>query len=119
MHQPHAPARPLVPQRKQSLLSFLLCATTRPSFMNINQLYSHAGAPAMTHSLSKEGLVESFSIEPTSLEDFKENPDNLCTRVLLKDEAAKVEYTITIQVRGYSSAHGSCGSSLPVGVSLH
>lgn len=73
----------------------------------------------MTHSLSKEGLVESFSIEPTSLEDFKENPDNLCTRVLLKDEAAKVEYTITIQVRGYSSALGSCGSSLPVGVSLH
>ncbi len=53
----------------------------------------------MTHSQSTEGLVESFSIEPTVFEDFTEGPDSLCTRVLLTDEAAKVHYTIFIQVR--------------------
>ena len=52
----------------------------------------------MTHSQSTEGLVESFSIEPTVFEDFTEGPDSLCTRVLLTDEAAKVHYTIFIQV---------------------
>ena len=52
----------------------------------------------MCHSTSTEGLVESFSIEPTALEDFKEAPDSLCTRVLLTDEDAKVHYNIFIQV---------------------
>ena len=58
----------------------------------------------MAHSLSKEGLVESFSIEPTALEDFKEAPDSLCTRVLLTDESAKVHYKIFIQVRACADA---------------
>ena len=58
----------------------------------------------MAHSLSKEGLVESFSIEPTAYEDFKEAPDSLCTRVLLTDEAAKVHYKIFIQVRAFTDA---------------
>ena len=52
----------------------------------------------MCHSTSTEGLVESFSIEPTALEDFKDAPDSLCTRVLLTDEEAKVHYNIFIQV---------------------
>ena len=52
----------------------------------------------MCHSTSTEGLVESFSIEPTALEDFKEAPDSLCTGVLLTDEDAKVHYNIFIQV---------------------
>ena len=60
----------------------------------------------MAHSLSKEGLVESFSIEPTAYEDFKEAPDSLCTHVLLTDEAAKVHYKIFIQVRPCTGATG-------------
>ncbi|CAK0738433.1 hypothetical protein CVIRNUC_001042 [Coccomyxa viridis] len=56
------------------------------------------GPSMMCHSTSTEGLVESFSIEPTALEDFKEAPDSLCTRVLLTDEDAKVHYNIFIQM---------------------
>ena len=52
----------------------------------------------MAHSQSKEGLVESFSIEPTTFEDFTEASDSLCTRVLLTDEASKIHYNIFIQV---------------------
>ena len=52
----------------------------------------------MAHSQSKEGLVESFSIEPTTFEDFTEAPDSLCTRVLLTDDTSKIHYKIFIQV---------------------
>ena len=52
----------------------------------------------MAHSQSKEGLVESFSIEPTAFEDFTEASDSLCTRVLLTDDTSKIHYKIFIQV---------------------
>ncbi|CAL5223918.1 g6516 [Coccomyxa viridis] len=55
------------------------------------------GSPAMAHSQSKEGLVESFSIEPTAFEDFTEASDSLCTRVLLTDDTSKIHYKIFIQ----------------------
>lgn len=64
------------------------------------------GAPAVSsaqqlrlpHTLSSADFIESFSTEPTRAEEFKANSDNLCTRVTLIDEAAKIQYHVTIQV---------------------
>ena len=74
---------------------------------NLASSYGHEDAPEaaspgiqhspLLHSSSASEFVESFSTEPTTLEDFKDAPDSLCTRVLFTDEAAKTNYRLLIQ----------------------
>lgn len=53
----------------------------------------------LQHSPSTEEFLQSFSVDPTTLEDFVAWPSDLCTRVDLSDESAKTEYRIFIQAR--------------------
>lgn len=52
----------------------------------------------MQHSASTGEFLESFSIDPTDISDFKYWPADLCTRVDVSDEAGKVDYQIHLQV---------------------
>jgi hypothetical protein len=61
---------------------------------------SQGGAP-------EQHLLDAFSTEPTGLEEFREEPDALCTRVLWSDDTAKINYTLLIQARAVFS-HSAC-----------
>ena len=50
------------------------------------------------HSTSTGKFLESFTIDPTRAEDFVDWPADLCTRVDLSDESAKIDYQIFVQV---------------------
>lgn len=52
----------------------------------------------MQHSTSTGKFLESFTIDPTRADDFVDWPADLCTRVDLSDESAKIDYQIFVQV---------------------
>ena len=77
---------------------------------NLASAYGHddcsaAGGPSSPGQAHQpaEDLVESFSTDPTALDEFKYEAETLCTRVLWSDDTAKINYTLLIQVGGPSA----------------
>ena len=92
--------------RRGLLLQAGAPASGKTTFIqNLASSYGHEDAPEtpvvhqspLLHSSNASEFVESFSTDPTTLEDFKDAPDSLCTRVLFTDETAKTNYRLLIQ----------------------